>query len=165
MTPTGFTTVAPARGEGRLRRLDEEIARLVPSPQLAPTQLSVDDALSLLDLAFENTVFDENDEGEGYKAAMRTSLRWLTRTSGGNDSVFVVVSRDRQVSRLRGARISNSPTTQQQHAFAAQVAQHEPVLYLMRQNGDVERGWKGLPFWWPVVQIPSAATPALYVVN
>jgi hypothetical protein len=165
MTPTGFTTVAEVRGQGRLRDLDDLVTRLVPEPQATPTPISVADAERLLELALSNLEFDDDVEGHGYKAAMTTSLRWLANQSGEARPVFVVVARDREVSRLRGARLSNSPTTKQQHDFAAESARTSPILYLMRQSGDAARGWRGLPFWWPVVQVPDRAAPALYAVN
>jgi len=30
-----------------------------------------------------------------------------------------------------------------------------PVLMLLRQNGNESDGWRGLPFWWPVVVTPK----------
>ncbi len=164
MTPTGFNTVAALRGQGRLDQLDAEISRLIPDPQQSPTPLPVNEAERLLDMAFSNLVFEDEDGG-GYKAAMLTSLRWLSSAPSANQLVYVIVARGREVSRLRGNRLSNSPTTKQQHDFAAEVARTNPVLYLMRQSGTEERGWRGLGFWWPVVQVPSSATPALYAVN
>lgn len=165
MTPTGFTTVSPVRGQGRLRDLDAVVARLVPEPRSIPAQVVVSEAVDMLQIALVNLEFDDHVEGRGYKAAMLTSLQWLANANGHAQSVYVIAAEDRRVSRFRGARLSKSPTTKQQHDFAAQVARTAPVLYLMRQTGSEARGWRGLEFWWPVVQVPDRAAPALYAVN
>ncbi|HEV3156685.1 MAG TPA: Z1 domain-containing protein [Candidatus Baltobacteraceae bacterium] len=166
MTPTGFTTVPPSRGQGRLRELDIMVTRLAPEPRISPVAISVTDARQMLELALANLEFDDSAQSKGYKSAMITSLRWLAGSNGDAQHAYLVAATGREVSRLRnGDRFSNSPTTKQQHDLAAAVAQTSPVLYLMRQSGTEAKGWRGLEFWWPVVQIPDRAAPALYAVN
>jgi Z1 domain len=165
MTPTGFTTVALSRGQGRLRELDAMIARLTPDGSVFPMLVTVFDAVALIELAFANLEFAEEIESRGYKAAMMTVLRWFAK---GDDQtqIHLIAATGRDVSRLRdGNRLSNSPTTKQQHDLAANAARTSPVLYLMRQSGTVEKGWRDLAFWWPVVQVPNNTVPALYAVN
>lgn len=33
---------------------------------------------------------------------------------------------------------------------------------LLRQNGDEAKGWRGLPFWWPVIVTPTSAATAIF---
>jgi hypothetical protein len=33
---------------------------------------------------------------------------------------------------------------------------------LLRQNGDEDRGWRGLPFWWPVIMTPRLSVTAIF---
>lgn len=86
MPPTGFTTVAPVRGRGRLQQLDAEIARLIPDPQAAQVALEVEDAVRLPEMEYSNVVYDD-EEDDRYQSAMLTSLRWLSNTRAANDTV------------------------------------------------------------------------------
>ena len=59
-------------------------------------------------------------------------------------------------------RFSNAPDTKQQKDLARAKADDIPVLMLLRQNGQEERGWRGLPFWWPVIVTPRTGITAIF---
>lgn len=47
---------------------------------------------------------------------------------------------------------SDSPdTAQREGAIARRVAIDMPMLIMIRQNGIEEQGWRGTPFYWPVI--------------
>ena len=33
---------------------------------------------------------------------------------------------------------------------------------LLRQGGEADRGWRGLPFWWPIIVTPRSAVTAIF---
>jgi len=39
------------------------------------------------------------------------------------------------------------------------------VLMLLRQNGDEAKGWRGLPFWWPVILTPGTAATVIFATD
>lgn len=45
---------------------------------------------------------------------------------------------------------------------AKEMAQTEPTLMLMKQNGLVENGWRGAEFYWPVLVAPENIDTAVY---
>ena len=76
------------------------------------------------------------------------------------------MARDRNVARYREeGRFSNAPDTKQQMELARSVAEDLPVLMLLRQNGEEAKGWRGLPFWWPVVVTPRTAITAIFATE
>ena len=82
------------------------------------------------------------------------------------DKVFLIVASERDVARMRpGGRVSNAPDTKQQADFAQEKARHVPVLMLLRQEGSEEKGWKGLPFWWPVIVVPRDAVTSVFAAE
>jgi hypothetical protein len=42
-------------------------------------------------------------------------------------------------------------TIRTEGAVARQFAIDTPMLMVIRQNGGVDKGWNGTPFYWPVI--------------
>lgn len=40
-----------------------------------------------------------------------------------------------------------------------------PILFLLRQNGTAEKGWRGTPFYWPVIRGQSRTPTAIYTAD
>jgi hypothetical protein len=36
---------------------------------------------------------------------------------------------------------------------------------LFRQNGEEAKGWRGTPFWWPVLFPPLRSAPAIFAAS
>src|SRR5439155_6924229 len=80
--------------------------------------------------------------------------------------VWLLTAKDRNVTRYRETgRFSNAPDTKQQKDSARVKADDLPVLALLRQNGEEIKGWRGLPFWWPVIVTPRAAPTAIFATE
>lgn len=45
---------------------------------------------------------------------------------------------------------------------AKQIAEDIPALILLRENGDINNGWNGVPFWWPVLVVPKNADTVIF---
>jgi hypothetical protein len=61
-------------------------------------------------------------------------------------------------------RFSNAPETKQQ-GLAGSRAEDIPALMLLRQNGKQAKGWRGMPFWWPVIVTPRSAATAIFATD
>ena len=87
------------------------------------------------------------------------ALEYLSNAgrSGRNESqVLLLVRTDRNLSRMisSGGReaFSDAPdTAQREGVIAREQAIDIPMLMLFRQNGSKELGWRGTPFYWPVI--------------
>lgn len=69
----------------------------------------------------------------------------------------------RRLSRQRaGGRFSDAPHTMQDRAAVRGIVGHQPILVLSQQDGREEDGWRGTPFWWPVLFAPASAAPSVF---
>lgn len=163
---SGFQTVYKSYGRLNLEELDTAIEVIVGKKQ-EPVLISVSKAVELLKLAYANFEFDDatDDDREAHIAA----LEHLSRTCKNEKlkgKVWLVVARDRDVARYREeGRFSNAPDTKQQKDLARAKADDIPVLELLRQNGSEAKGWRDLPFWWPVMVTPRSAVTSIFATD
>jgi len=163
MLPIGFQTVAKSNGKKSLAELDEQMERLVGERYGMPVLVDVEDAGRLLELAYQNLTFDDDSDDE--RRAHAAALEHLSRTSAQakRGKVWLIAAKDRRVARYREeGRFSNSPDTKQQSDLARDKATDVPVLLMLRQEGAEEQGWRGLPFWWPVIVTPRNAVTSVF---
>jgi hypothetical protein len=169
LLPTEFNTVSLARGGGRLQRLDELVHAYSRPPHDEPVLIPMERAIEMVKLAYDNLVFEDEDEGKASRKALIAALNWLAKVDANNahpGQVWMIAAEERSVKRLReGGRFSNAPDTKQQRDLAESIGAGTPVLSMMRQRGLEGDGWRGLPFWWPVVMVPTNAITSIYSAN
>ena len=163
---SGFQTVYKSNGAKKLAALDARVSNLIGAAT-EPVLIDVKDAIELLQLAYENLEFDDStdDDREAHVAALE-HLSLTTKNPKLKSKVWLLIAKDRNVARYREeGRFSNAPDTKQQKDLARNKAQDIPVLMLLRQNGEEEKGWRGLPFWWPVIVTPRSAVTAIFATD
>lgn len=164
---SGFQTVGKTAGKANLAALDAKVAGLTGGSE-EPKLISIEDATKLLELAYSNIEFP--DEGaEDDRQAHIVALEHLSRTASDpklRNKVWLLAATDRDVARYREeGRFSNAPDTKQQKDMAREKAGDIPVLMLLRQNGEESRGWRGLPFWWPVILTSRTAPTVIFATE
>lgn len=163
---SGFQTVYKTHGTKNLELLDAQIENLVGTKK-EPVLVDIARAVGLLKLAYANLEFDDSTEDD--REAHVAALEHLSRTCNKPQSkgkVWLLAAKDRNVARYREeGRFSNAPDTKQQKDMARAKAEDIPVLMLLRQNGEGARGWRDLPFWWPVVVTPRSAITAIFATD
>ena len=163
---SGFQTVYKSHGTKNLEALDARIEKLVGA-QKEPVQVDVAEAVALVRLAYENFEFADTTDDD--RAAHVAALEHLSRTCKKPElkgKIWLLVAKDRDVARYREeGRFSNAPDTKQQKDLARTKAEDIPVLMLLRQNGDEAKGWRGLPFWWPVIMTPRSGVTAIFATD
>lgn len=164
MLPTGFQTVAKSVGRKRLQKLDDEISDQLGKSDKEPVLIPVEKAMELLDLAYANLEFEE--AGDDSRKAHLAALEHLSRTSKNpelQNNVWLLTAADRNIPRYRlEGRFSDNPDTKQQADILGPKVKDIPALMLLRQNGDEGKGWRGLPFWWPVIVTPRSAVTSIF---
>ena len=163
MLPTRFKTVAKSVGRRKLLALDGQIEAMEKSAEV-PVLIPVEKAMALLELAYSNLEFD--DPGDNSRKAHLAALEHLSRSSKNpqlQNHVWLVTARDRQLPRLRAeGRPSDNPDTKQQADILRPKVNDIPALMLFRQEGEAEKGWRDLPFWWPVILTPRSAVTSIF---
>ena len=96
---------------------------------------------------------------------LKPSCKPLKKTQCHNrEHVWLLVRENRDTMRVRSdERYSDAPDTSTGDRMVAQEAALDtPILMLFRQNGNKEDGWRGSPFWWPVLLAPKNTPTAIF---
>jgi hypothetical protein len=164
LLPTGFQTVAKTVGKKNLQALDQQIAATIGKDEAEPVLIPVEKAMELLELAYANLEFEE--AGDDSRKAHLAALEHLSRTTKSLDEqnkVWLLTVTGRNITRYRSeGRFSDNPDTKQQADTLAPKVSDIPALMLLRQNGEEDKGWRGLPFWWPVIVTPRSAITSIF---
>jgi hypothetical protein len=156
--------VAKSVGKKNLLALDNRITTEFAKSADEPILVSVEKAMELLELAYDNLEFEEpsDDSRKGYLAALEHLSR-TTKNLGLQNKVWLLTATDRDTPRyFSQGRFSNNPDTKQQADVLAPKVADIPALMLLRQNGEEAKGWRGLPFWWPVIVTPRSAITSIF---
>lgn len=96
-------------------------------------------------------------------------MQYLSKSEDAGNlagNVLCLVRKDRKVNRF----LQSSPTefydapdtSHIEGKIAREVATQLPMLMLFRQNGDEAQGWRGGPFYWPVLITPKNTKTAIF---
>lgn len=167
VVPTDFQTVAKTAGKKLLADLDRRIKTLCEGAVGKTAQIDTSDAITILKFCYELLEFeDPKDEQANAQLAILEHFSQKADPSKGRGKVWLVTATDRDVARYRDTgRFSDAPDTKQQADEASARASDIPVLMLLRQDGREEKGWRGLPFWWPVVVTPRNSVTSVFAAE
>ena len=169
LLPIGFQTGYKTNISKTVSAIDSEILSLLPNPHVSEAvPVSLEAAVQIIGLIKDTLEFDEEYEWDSN--AFVSSMEYLSRRSiniAEAGKVLLVVRRDRDIRRIReGGRVENSPDTGRQKAGETRIAREAaidiPALILLRQNGKTEFGWRGTPFWWPILITPQNMKPMVF---
>jgi hypothetical protein len=169
--PVGFQADFAVRTRPAVAEIDEFVARLGDGRDLEEAfTISLVDALRILQL-IEPTLLMQDDEGFTFDwIAARAALTYLAQQADDHarrGTVWCLVRTNRNLSRRVSAAshavYSDAPdTARSEGAVARQVAIDRPMLMLIRQNGREEEGWRGTPFYWPVIVAQQNVRTAIF---
>ena len=149
-----------------MRKLDALIESRI-GKDTKPTLIPVDVAVQIVNAAYALLEFEDGNDHD--KTAHQIILEHLSKTCTNTalkSQVYAMVSRDHVTSRLRkDDRPSDSPENDDRRKTARSKAQDVPVVMLLRENGDESKGWRGLPFWWPVIFTPASAPTTVFATE
>lgn len=125
----------------------------------------VDEARQMLRLVYETLEMEE-----GYDFSIdeyESALDYLSAGSEKGAYVWILARKNRNIQRRKqDGSYENSPDTpgrgRGELAEARRLAREFPALIMLRQEGKKEQGWRGSPFWWPVLVAPAEAAPTIY---
>ena len=100
---------------------------------------------------------------KAFKACMEYLSR-NTRNTENAGKLWCIIKRNRNASQYRplAERYEDRPDTEQDLAEGRSIAKDVPALLLLHQNGLEENGWRGSPFWWPVMIVPKNTRPVIF---
>ena len=101
-------------------------------------------------------VFELEWDWEAFKSCMEF-LSKNTKNEKTRGKIWCLVRTERKLSRIKDdGSFSDAPDTGTTDTDPArEVAVDIPALLVIRQNGSAEKGWRGSPFWWPILIVPQ----------
>jgi hypothetical protein len=161
--PVGFRTKARTNMMPIMQKLD----RIIPTAQLeggAVAKIKTETAIEIISLIEQCFEFEP---GYGFDwEACRAAIEYFSKIAPPPEDkgeCVIVGGTGRKLSWKRAeGRFSDAPHTMQDRATIRKIIGHQPILVLSRQDGREEEGWRGTPFWWPVLFAPARAAPSVF---
>lgn len=174
--PIGFQSgyKTGASGIGKLiEALDAKIAALCGFNAAAPKLVPLATALELINDIAPTLQFPEDDAPPFDWDAARAALTHLSQQHSDpaqRGKVLVWAAKDRNSARMASASshatyIETPDSEKTEGQLAKTYAIHHPILFLLRQDGTMEKGWRDTPFYWPVIRAQAKTPTAIYTAE
>ena len=158
---------------GIVADLDVRVEELCGFNTDEPVLVALADALDLLDRIEPTLRFEDEDAPPFDWDAARAALCHLCQQPSDpalRDHVYLWAAKDRNSSRLASAgshaKYIETPDSEKTEGdLAKSFAIDHPILFLLRQNGSEDKGWRGTPFYWPVIRAHQNAPTAIYTAE
>jgi hypothetical protein len=176
MLPIGFQSYHRTGRNGigtTIDGLDVSVEELCGFHSDEPTLISLESALDLLNRIETTLEFPEDDAPPFDWVAARAALCHLSQQHpdpAQRGQVWLWAAKDRNSSRYASASshatyIETPDSEKTEGRLARDFAVDHPILFLLRQNGSVEKGWRDTPFYWPVIRAQKNAPTAIYTAE
>jgi hypothetical protein len=175
--PVGFQTGyrTGANGIGKIvESLDGQVEDLCGFDTAKPKLVSLETALDLLNQIEPTMHFPEDDappfDWDGAKAAL-THLSQQHSDPAERGKVWLWAAKNRNSARMAGASSHatyiETPYSKTEDQLAKNHAIEHPILFLLRQDGSdhPDKGWRGTPFYWPVIRAQAKTPTAVYTAE
>lgn len=156
LLPVGFQTDFKTN----IKQHTDEIDKIISNFQITeePCLVNLDDAERIIKLISKILKFEKGYEWD--IKAFLGSMEYLSKNTTKENQrgkVLLLIRKDRNLSRFKeDGRFSDAPDTPKTEGLIARESAIDiPMLMLFRQNGAEDRGWRGSPFWWPVLYVPK----------
>ncbi len=156
-----------------IEALDVSVEELCGFNADEPALVPLEVALDLIGRIEPTLDFPEDDappfDWEGARAALcHLSQQHADPAERGH--VLLWAANDRNSSRLASesshATYIETPDSEKTEGILTKTfALDHPILFLLRQNGAEDKGWRGTPFYWPVIRAQANAPTAIYTAE
>lgn len=166
LLPVGFQTGPKSSIEKAILEIDSIIESHINGEQ-SEFLLHKDEAIAIIEKIDSTFVYGArfNNAGLDWDILPFVKALELGTKHSGRDDIYVYVKTGRQIGRLKhnGESFTDAPDdgkTDLPHC--RNLAAHRPVLMLLKQRGREEDGWRGTPFYWPVLVMPREMPNYIY---
>ena len=109
-------------------------------------------------------------EEEGYTfdwPSVHAAMEYMAALSDNPDEIWCLWLTGRNNARLAGEAshtryVATPDTASTEGKTAKENAIESPMLMLFRQNGAEDKGWKGSPFYWPLLYASAKVPTTIY---
>lgn len=173
LLPIGFQSGYKTHIKAAIEKTDSLIEASCGFNSKKPSLVDISLAYELLETIRPTLEFDDEDvrpfDWEAAKAAI-AHLSQQHPDEKQRGKILLWAARDRKSARFASesshAKYIETPDSEKTEGqIAKQHAIDHPILYMLRQNGDEEKDWRGTPFYWPVIRAQKNAPTAIYTVE
>ncbi len=169
MLPIGFNTFSKSRVKSIINKLDRIIVNDdIKNNKLIYTLYDYNKVEEIINLIYETLDFEK-----GYNwdvKAYLSSIKYFSMNVKNKEhkgKIWVIPRLNRNIAKFTGkGTYTDAPDTPRaknsELTVAKQVAEDIPALIILRENGDIDSGWRGSAFWWPVLVIPKNADTVIF---
>ena len=163
MLPIGFQTEYIKYIRDIIEEIDRVIFDKMPDETGKPFIMELSTANSIIDMIAETLVMELDWDWEAFKSCMEYFSR-NTENKERQGKIWCLIRTERELSRIKDdGSFSDAPDTGKTDTDPArEIAVDIPALILIRQNGSAEIGWRGHPFWWPVLIAPKRTSTMIF---
>ena len=177
LLPIGFQTGYRTGANGianTIDQIDKEVEKLIDFNADKPTLVPVSVAQEILRLIQPTLLFEDKDDATPFQwDAAHAALAHLSAQHPDKDQrgkVWLWVASGRNSARLAGASshatyIETPDSEKTEGQMAKKYAINYPILFLLRQEGKAEKGWRDAPFYWPVVRAQANTPTAIFATE
>lgn len=171
LLPIGFQTGYKSNIAKIVTEIDVDLSSKIKNDSEEPFLVDLNFAVQIIKKIASTLVFEE----ETYQWDLETfiaCMEYLANSSIDDQlcgKIWLIVRTGRNISRFKQSgygKYEDSPDTPSgtrgELRVAREIAKTIPALILLRQNGLEENGWRGTPFWWPVLVVPGNAPTVVY---
>ncbi len=171
--PIGFQTGyrTGANGIGKIiETIDAKVDELCKFDSKMPVLVSLSTAIDLLNTIEPTLNFPEDDappfDWDGARAAL-THLCQQHSDPNERGKVWLWAATGRNSSRLasessHATYIETPDSEKTEGQLAKAYAIEYPIMFLLRQEGKEEKGWRDTPFYWPVIRAQKNTPTTIY---
>ncbi|MBN9654909.1 hypothetical protein J0K78_11580 [Halobacillus sp. GSS1] len=166
--PVGFQTGYKTHIEKTVRKIDQLVENAKKNARATKDEaylIPVTRAKEILRLVHETLEMENGHDFhlEEYEGI----LDYLGSEAQDEAFVWLLTRKNRHIRRFKqDGKFENSPDTPGKGTgeltVARKVAQQHPAFLMLRQEGKKEHGWRGTPFWWPVLIAQAETAPTVY---
>jgi hypothetical protein len=156
-----------------IEALDMQVEKLCGFGAYAPTAVELSVVLDLLDQIEPTLFFEDEDAPEFDWQSAKAALEHLAQQHSHpakRGQVLLWAARDRDSGRLaslgsHATYIETPDSEKTEGQMAKSYAIESPIVFLLRQNGSEQKGWRGTPFYWPIIRAQTKAPTAVYTAD
>ncbi|WP_334078444.1 Z1 domain-containing protein [Microbulbifer sp. M83] len=166
--PVGFQTDYKVRTLPITEKIDAILDKASSQgTEKKPFKIPVKLAHEILELA-EQAIIMSTEEGYTFDwRAMHSAIDYMTRLSSPPEEMWCLWLTNRNNNRLAkiGSHtryVATPDTATTEGKLAKDIAKESPMLVMFRQNGAEDQGWRGTPFYWPLLYASGKVPTTIY---
>lgn len=173
--PVGFQSRYKSYISETIEALDTQLESITFFGTEAPVQVPLSTAIELLDtIATTLEWVDEEEDAPPFDwTSAKSALTHLSSQHPDPEQrgkVLLWTATNRNINRLASERrqafyADNPDSPKTEGALTRAHAIDMPILFLLRQNGDEDKNWRGTPFYWPVIQAQANTPTSIYTAE